>query len=162
MIRIMIIMMFLSFIGGAFGGYNYRDMQAEAEARQAIDKAVADYVARVEATRKVEELHHEQQEKTKTVYKTIIKKVKEYVPISQSSDSDCNLTLGTVRMLDASAKNALPDAAAAFDETDKAASRFNELALIEFAHATANRFNEVKDQCNSLIDWIEADHAAND
>jgi len=101
----------------------------------------------------IEKVYIEGEVKTNTIYKTITKEVVKYVPKIQTIDSDCNLTNGTVRLLNSNASNKMPIASGEPITTDTAASSVTELRHINYTNEIINQYNKAMNQCNSLIDY---------
>jgi hypothetical protein len=142
------------------GGYWLRDMMAEAEKSVALRQAVNRVEKQAETAVRVETVYLEAEAKTRTVYKTIIKEVPKYVPIIQASDSACNLSRGTVRLLNNAIADQLPKSATGADEADQAASDVREADLINHSQESIDQYNQTMNQCNALMDWVkETSHA---
>tara|TARA_R110002050_G_scaffold57423_3_gene128946 strand:+ start:90765 stop:91253 length:489 start_codon:yes stop_codon:yes gene_type:complete len=135
------------------GGYHVRDLMAEADQAQAVSFALAKAAAEDEISR-VEEIELiKSQQKTKIIYKTITKEVPKYVSVIQKSDSECNLSHGTVSVFNRAALEQLPDTAGSDDASNTEPSTVKESDLIDYGLEVINQYNEVKNQCNALINW---------
>jgi hypothetical protein len=142
------------------GGYWLRDTMAEAETAEALRQAVTRVEKQTETAVRVEKVHIEAEAKTQIVYKTIIKEVPKYVPVIQASDSDCNLSRGSVRLLNNAIADQIPESTTGDHEADKAASDVREADLISHSQESINQYNQVKNQCTALMDWVkEISHA---
>lgn len=137
------------------GGYWLRDTIAKAERTEALEQAVVRVEQQAETAVRVETVYVEAEAKTQIVYKTIIKEVPKYVPVIQSSNSDCNLSRGTVRLLNNAIADQLPEAAAGAHEADKAASDVREADLIDHSQESIHQYNQTMNQCNALMDWVK-------
>lgn len=137
------------------GGYWLRNTMAEAETAEALRRSVSLSAQQAETAVRVETVYVEAEAKTQTIYKTIIKEVPKYVPIIQASDSDCNLSRGSVRLLNNAIADQLPETATGADEADKAASDVREADLISHSQESINQYNQIKNQCNALMDWVK-------
>ncbi len=84
---------------GAGGGYKVRDLIADS---QYVAQLEAERLMLIEAERKNSLLRDQlqsTQSETKTIYRTIVKRIPQDVTEIQRKDSDCNLTSNTERML---------------------------------------------------------------
>lgn len=128
-------------------------------------EVVTEYVYKVvekqrEETRKVEEDFVEKKAETEVVERVVVKEVVRYVPV-ESDPVECNVPIGSVRLLnDARAgtlrEDSLPPAAPDALEEGRTPSTVTRRDLIRSDAEIAGRFNECRDQLNSLIDWIDA------
>ena len=140
---------FASFVGG----YELRDTMAEAEQAKAVKFALKQ-AAEADAISRAEEIALiKSQNKTKVVYKTITKEVPKYVSVIQKTDSDCNLSGGTVRLFNSAAAERLPETARVDDTGDTEPSTVKESDLIDYGLDIIEQYNQVKNQCNALINW---------
>lgn len=143
------------------GGYELRDLMAEADKVEGLEQSLSKTKENEEISVKAETAYVATEEKTKIVYKTIIKEVPKYVSVIQSSDSECNLSNGTVRLLNSAIDNQLPQSATGANEADKTASKIRESDLINHSQESINQYNEAMNQCNALIGWVKDVHDAN-
>lgn len=147
---------------GCFGGgYELRDLMAEADKVESLEQSISKSKENAEISVKAETAYVDAEEKTKIVYKTITKEVPKYVSVIQSSDGQCNLSNGTVRLLNSAIDNQLPQSATGVDEADKTASKVRESDLINHSQESINQYNETMNQCNALISWVKDVHDAN-
>lgn len=145
---------FIAIAAAAFiAGYHLRDLQADAEQARAVSYALAKADALNQISRLEEIDLIKAQQKTEVVYKTITKEVPKYVSVIQKTDSDCNLSHGTVRLLNSAALERLPEAARNDDPRDTESSSVTEARLIDYNHEVIDQYNKVKNQCNGLIQW---------
>ncbi len=89
------------------------------------------------------------QKQQETVVKTITKEVVKYVPKIQMVNSDCNLTVGTQRLLDNERLQTVPSQSTS---ADTRSSEIREIELIQYSHKVMEMYNAAKLQCNSLIE----------
>lgn len=145
---------------GLYGGYEFRDNQAEAEKAAAVIKAVKFANDNAEISRAEDIALIKAQQKTQIVYKTITKEVPKYVPVIQKNDSECNLSVGTVRLLNSAARDELPETAAIDDPADTGPSHITEAAFIDHGFDIINRYNVAKNQCNAIFEWYQKQQLA--
>jgi len=143
------------FLLGMWAGYDWRSTIAEADQANAV-KFALDKQEKDAAVSRAEEIALiKSQQKTKIVYRSIKKEVPKYVSIKQKTDSDCNISIGIKRMFKHAATEQLPDTAAIDVARDKKPSDITEERLINYSLDNIDRYNQVKNQCNSLLRWHE-------
>ena len=143
---------------GLWGGYEFRDARAEAERVAAVEAAVKQAKEDEAVSREQEIELRKSQQKTQVVYKTITKEVPKYVPVIQKSDSECNLSRGTVRLFNDPAAERVPETPGVDDPADTEPSTVTEARLIDYGFDVIEQYNQVKNQCNALIEWHEKTH----
>jgi len=137
---------------GFSSGYYLRNLQAETE-KVAILEAEREKLAKV---RKINDhlltTLAKNQAKTKIVYKTIVKEVPKYVTKVQKTDSDCNISIGTKRLLNKLIRP-MPEAGIESINSDRQPSPIREVDLIEYLTSTINQYKIAQNRCNTLIQW---------
>jgi hypothetical protein len=140
-------------VASSWAGYQLRDTMAEAEQAQAVEFALEQQANNERISRDEEIALIKSQQKTKVVYKTITKEVPKYVSVIQKTDSDCNLSHGTVRLFNSAALERVPETTGFDDARDTEPSTVKELDLIDYGLDIIEQYNQVKNQCNALINW---------
>lgn len=90
--------------------------------------------------------------RTNTIYKIKEKEVPVYVTKIQKVDSDCNLTNGTVSLLNSTAKE-LPQATSRIIADVRQSSHFTEGQLVMYTLRLLKRIHRDKDLHNPLVQW---------
>ncbi len=90
---------------------------------------------------------------TEVVTKTIEKEVIKYVPKIQLVNSECNLTNGVIRLLNAHASNQMPLTTSATDSTDTTSSDITEKEHIDYTNEIIDLYNKAAIQSNALIKY---------
>ncbi len=140
---------------GFLSGYQWRDSSANDEKMLAVNFAIKKMEAEAVISRAEDLALIISQQKTKGVYKTIIKKVPEYVSDKQENDSDCNLSTGIVGLYNSAALEQLPDPSSIDDAGSTRPSSVTELNLINYGIDVVHKYNSMKNQCNALINWFD-------
>lgn len=155
---------------GYFGGviqtkakYDAADLR---KSEKVIEKVVTEYVERdaeervvyirdLEATRRLEA----ERDRLRTLNNELQEQVSLYVPQDATGGYGTYIPVGAVRLLDRAAD---PDGAAAAElsaaapaETDFSASDINWRDLASYTVRVAGQYNDVRAQCNALIEWTE-------
>ncbi|MDZ7655576.1 MAG: hypothetical protein U0997_06495 [Sulfurimicrobium sp.] len=142
------IAMCLSVVGGFSAGYRHASNKHAAEALDIERAASARYRAEIKRADELAAQLETVKTQTRTVTKTIVRKVNHYVtPLSASR---CSIPLGFVRLHNAAAENRLPEAPG----LDADAASGVDLAAV--AGTVAENYGEChawRDQLNALIDW---------
>lgn len=123
------------------GNYYYNQTRAEVERVEKQSK---------EATARIEKEYEEKLAQTKQKGETIVKYVNKY--ITKEADAKCVIPNNFVSLHDAAAKNKVPDATRAADET---ASGVTLSTTAKTVTENYNTCNEVRDQLMSLQKWIK-------
>ena len=144
---------FLIFSGGFGTGYKVRkDLDTVTYAKQ-LEIALKSKDKEIKIVHDVEKVYITEAPKINTVYKTITKEIVKYVPKIQTVNSACNLTLGTVRLLNDNASNKMPETTRVINPTYTKSSTITGETLIEYTNKLLNRYKQVKLQCDQLIDY---------
>lgn len=145
---IIIIVLATGFSGGFYVRdlMTYQERAAELEAAQQEAKSIERLNAEL-----YDQLSAER-EKIKIVEKEVIKKI--YVPKIQKVDSECNLSIGTKRMLNSAI---LSEASGSTTQEDTKASEIREADAIRYLNSAIAQYNEVRAQCNALIEFHSRD-----
>lgn len=113
-----------------------------------------------EAEREIVEDHNERLTEIKIVKEFVPVEVVKYVP-KEADPVECNIPIGSVRLLNDAREGriregSLQGATGATDGEGAAPSTVTRRDLIQSDAEIAIQYNEVVNQLNSLIDWIEA------
>ena len=143
-----------------YGGFMYRGGYKVAENKYQAE-IIDTYEQQNERLKKLEAIENnievkfiQQQEKLEQLKQITTREIVRYVPQIQKVKSSCNVSRGAVRMLDSSVTGKMQKAAGKTLEESQAPSNVTELRLIEWSNRNVNQYNEVMDQCNNLIDFI--------
>ena len=140
-----------AFLSGSWVGYETRDTIAKAE-QAIVLQAERDKLIKAEQTNKI--LHDElitAQAETKIVYRTVVKRIPQYVTEIQKVDSECNLTNGTKRLLNS--LNDVSETPSGIISTDSTPSSIRTSDLIGYTAEVMTNYNLAREQCNLLIKW---------
>ena len=141
-------------VGLAFGmGFKTAQTRAVKQQMQAVSAAVEKYQASLMASQKVIDELEIEKDRLAQKTRTIIKEVPIYV--SDEKDSECAPSDDVVRLLNAARDPDLPTASALPDETNTAPADIGFRDLVESEIDTAYRYNQMRLQCNTLIQWIK-------
>jgi hypothetical protein len=148
--KFLIFILFLALCAGGCFWLGYRAASNKFAAQQLdLERAASDrYRAEVERGDALAAQLENVKTQTRTVTKTIVREVKNYV--TPLSVSNCTIPLGFVRLHDAAAANSLPAAPG----LDADAPSGVDLAAV--AATVAENYGEChawRDQLNALIDW---------
>jgi len=152
-LAILLIAITTSLLTGFSSGYSLRNTQAKAEQAEVFKAHVLRLEDLQAKNRVIESAYVDKAETIKTVYKTIVKKVPVYVSKPQKTDSECNLSVGSVQLLHQATQTRLPQTTATTDAENKAASVIREGDLIAYTHEVMGEYNAVMARCNALVDW---------
>lgn len=152
---------------GFGSGWTVRDWKAGAEAAKAAKAETKQAVrviyrerAQADVTSAVETKAAQAQVQIRTVTRTIIEKVPEYVSVAD--DSRCVVPVGFVRIHDAAATgNPLPEPSGELDGR-AAASEASSVTLSRLAEATAENYGTYQAVARQLVDlqdWIRQQQA---
>jgi hypothetical protein len=122
---------------------------SDTEFKKELDKKNAEIIKINEAAKEIT-----QQVEIKYVYRDRIIKEKgdEIIKyVSTKNDADCNLHSSTIELLNAAAKNDLPNPARAVDESS---SGVNLSAVESTVIENYNQYHEVKNKLDMLQEWV--------
>ena len=98
----------VAFLIGFSSGYWLKDTVNEAEKAAMYKQALITAKKQIKVTAELEKKFTSKEAETKIVYRDIIKRVVKYVPAIQTVNSECNLSVNAVKLLDFSVENKLP------------------------------------------------------
>jgi hypothetical protein len=138
---------------GGYSGYEFKTMSYHASEAKTLEVEAKkqEIIQQIEA--KTESTTLAEEKKTEIVYQTVTKEVIKYVPKVQIINSECNLTLGTVRMLNTNIRNEMPSTPSTTIAENSTSSTITGKGSIDFTNDIINKYNKMAIQCNSLIDY---------
>ena len=143
----------VALIAGLLAGYEWRDTLAAAEKTAAIEFAFKQAKKNADITLAEEMALFKSQQKTKIVFRSIIKEAPKHVPDNQKNNSNCNVSVGTVRLYNRAATERMPEAASIDADGNTKPSAVTEGRLIHYGLSVIDQYNRAKNQCNALIRW---------
>ena len=113
----------LSALIGFSSGYWLKDTVNEAEKAELYKQALITAKKQIKVTAELEKEFTSKEAETKIVYRDIIKRVVKYVPAIQTVNSECNLSVNAVKLLDFSVENKLPSTTAIVNGKGKSTAK---------------------------------------
>lgn len=129
---------------------------AHSEAQDAAEKKAEEERAKKQAEiGEVVDRREDQRQEDKTRVVRIVKEVPKYVYVQQKNDSVCNLSRGTVCLLNQSLQNQDSCGRSLTAAEARAPSTITEQALIEAAHGWVAEYHDLRRDHNALVDaWL--------
>jgi hypothetical protein len=141
-----------AFSTGFAVGYHQKAIVDKAAYSKELKIALDKERENVKIVHDVEKVYVEKLVKGATVYKTIHKDIVKYVPIIQKENSSCNLTIGTVRLLNNASTESMPSSSRDTLAEGSRPSTITGEDFIKHTERVVSLYNRAKTQCNSLID----------
>ena len=152
-ILVYVIVIASTFTTGFGLGYRQKGIEAKATYSKVLKIELDKQKENVKIVHNVEKVYLEKLVQGATVYKTIHKDIVKYVPVIQKENSDCNLTTGTVRLLNDASSERIPTSTRDTSATDTKPSLITGEGLIRHTERIISLYNRAKTQCNSLIEF---------
>lgn len=140
---------------GGSGGYYLKDTFIKAEQVENLKTELdrKDKIASIASD--TDNKLKTEQVKVETITKVITKEIVKYVPKIQIVNSECNLSIGTVRLLNNNASNKMPDSSFELDTTNTQSSTITGKDSIDYTNEIISKYKLAASQCNVLISYVK-------
>ena len=142
----------IALVMGFGGGYKTKSVIVSAETASVLQAERDKLIAAQETNKNLQNQLVTAQAETKIIYKTVVKKVPEYVTVKQKTDGVCNLSRGAKRLFNETI-NPLSDTSSGTTTDDSTASDIREIDLIHYSLNLIQYYKLAQSQCNLLVKW---------